>query len=235
MKFCQENSEDIKKYFQGSFIKFPQAGEVLHYVDRVEGHSIRGKLFAPDETGKMVESPFIFHLNPMDATTPDVEFILPRKSYFNHNGEAHLLFRIPARQYSRGVTAANTAVFKLEFEDHRNLSLTFERLTAYVGKQAFLPFADRGNSYAVSRRVAVSGDASIFVDQTRIGCVDYEKQTITVLDALFVSELQRLVQEHGQQYEVKMLEATPRKKRAGKGYTPPKAVDAPVEIVQELE
>ncbi len=218
MKFCLEMSSDIKKYFQGSFVKFPMAGEVVHYVDRVDGHQIRGKMFAPTETGGFEEQPFVFHLNPEDSDTPDVEFILPRKSYFNHQNSAHILFRVPARQYHRGVTNENTCIACLDSDgDFPVQNLSFERITAYVGKQAFCDFRERPDwrSYAVSRRCAVSKSRAVFMDRVRIGTISYNGQGCIMLSSdVFLPEVTKLVAEHGQNLIVKVAEKQAAVKRA---------------------
>lgn len=236
MKFCQENHADIKKYFQGSFIKFPQAGDTVHFVDRVESTYIRGRLYSQNAEGKYEDQPFVFHLNPKDDNTPEVEFILPRKSYFNFDNAAYMLYRIPARQYHRGVTPDNTAIARLAMNgEFPSYNLGFDRLTAYVGKQAFCNFAQRGwDSYAVSRRCAVAACGDVFIDRTKVGRISYEGQgCITVHNEIFQSELERIVQEHGQQFLVKVAVKRPRAKKLGKGDVPKKAVVEEVTMFNE--
>lgn len=215
MKFCRQTSSDIKKYFQGSYIKFPEAGEVLHYIDRVDTDSIRGKLWAPDEKGVYSSEPFVYWLNNEDGSTPEVEYILPRKSYFNYDGRAFLLLRVPARQYHRGLTGENTSVVAVGADGNFTpYSLNFEVLTAYVGKQSFLHFAQRSvSSYAVSRRIAVSASGQVFIDKVKVGTINYDDRTITVVSDLFIPELQRVVKEHGQDFKVDVKKAV-RKARA---------------------
>lgn len=212
MKFCAENAKDIDKYFRGSYMKFvgmsatladgspvPVPAEAVHFVDRVEGDVVKGKF---TQEGERV--PFLFHLYPSSAApAPEVEFILPKKSYFNTPHGACLLYRIPARQYRKGVCADNTAIQLLHSAyAFAPQEISFDLLTLYVGKQAFEKFGPHNNSYAVSKRMAVSMTGIIFLDQTRIGSINYDKSLIQVNQQMFVPEINSVLRTHGQDYTV---------------------------------
>src|SRR4030095_1895113 len=170
MKFTSENYSDLRKYFQNSFVKFSgvvayqhkdgkyermaELGERLFYVGEVQMDYAKGHYM---EDGQ--KKPFIFHLHN-EKHSPEIDFILPKKSYFNHGNRAFYLYRIPARQYHRGITEENTAIGYLDEGGVNSVSLNLDRLQSYVGKQAFLNFRKREDmgSYAVSRRMAVCGN-----------------------------------------------------------------------------
>lgn len=246
MKFCAENSKDIQKYFQGAFVKFPgmggvygdgsvakEAGDIIHTVDQVTPNSIRGKRREGDE-----DVPYEFMLySEDDAPPPEVEFILPRKGFFNANGYAYMLYRIPARQYKRGVCTDNTAIVKLtaggNFDEQE---LNIQLLTAYVEKQAYKGFADHGqNSYAVSRRIAVAQNNMIFIDRVRVGSVDYKEKAVTLSQVLFQQEIERALVEHGQ-YNMRVVVAQPNpNKKKVKKITETWGIDADFNIVDMQE
>ena len=218
MQFSQENASDIRRYFNGSFVKFPQSGELLHYIEQSNDTSVRGKVYIPNDKGEWETRPFIYHLSPEGKQAQEVEFVLPRKSYFNYKGSAHILYRLPARQYHRGITRENTLICRLSSEgDFGNTHLDFECLNAYVGKQAFPKFEVREAelSYAVSRRVAVSSyNRRVFVDRVAVGKISYQGQGCIILENdIFLPEIQKLVESHGQSIIVKVAdkEKKPRK------------------------
>src|ERR1043165_8312716 len=104
MIFHPNTSGDVAKYFKGCFVKFPQTGEYLCTVDSVDQARIMGKIFCPDpKTGEWAAKQF---QHPFDGGI-EIDYVLPKKSYFNYKGKAVFLTRIPARQYRKGVCAEN--------------------------------------------------------------------------------------------------------------------------------
>lgn len=223
MIFCSNNVNDLKRYYQNSFVKFPMAGDIVHYVDKVNSDGVRGRFYGPDEKGDLVEQEFLFELHHDDGLQPDVCYIMPRKSYFNYEGTACLLRRIPARQYHRGVTSENTSIVSLRTSgEFQGMNLKFALLHAYVGKQAF-PSIRRleGGSVALSPRLAYSAAGSLYVDMVRIGSINHDDKTINLSNELFVPEVTAVAGE----YAVVSPKATVKKqakKVNPKGYTPPK-------------
>lgn len=209
MKFCADNAKDIDKYFRGSFMKFPSlAGDAVHYIEQVSGSEVRGKTLQEGE-----KVPFVFHLYPDEvAAAPEIEFILPKKSYFNTPHGACLLYRIPARQYRKGVCPDNTAISCLiSASSFQNMDINFELLNLYVGKQSFDKFAEQEKSYAVSRRMAVSAAGLLFLDKTRIGSINYLEKTISVNQQMFVPEVESVVRANKQLFTVLVKGESPKK------------------------
>lgn len=239
MIFSANNVSDLKRYFQGSYVKFPMSGELVHFVDRVESNMVRGRFYGPNESGAMEEQEFRFHLYSdeyMQANglvQPDVCYIMPRKSYFNHGSHAYLLRRIPARQYHRGVTSDNTSVLLLDYAgDFDPCSLKFDLLTSYVGKQAFPGFGPISDgSRAVSPRIAYTASGRVFVDMVRIGSINHADKEIVVNSDLFFPELTAI----GGDYTVKTptQERKPSKRVSPKGYVPKKITT--VEFNEEVQ
>ncbi len=211
MRFCSENAKDIDKYFRHSYMKFvgmqatladgspvPFSAEAVHFVEHVSAVEIKGKTLREGE-----KVPFVFHLDKNNSTAPEIEFILPKKSYFNTPQGACLLYRIPARQYRKGVCPDNTAISCLvNVGSFVNQDITFELLNLYVGKQSFDKFAEQNKSYAVSRRMAVSLSGNLFLDKTRIGSINYVDKTIHVNQLMFVPEVESVVRANKQMFTV---------------------------------
>lgn len=249
MKFCVENISDIDKYFRNTFVKFtglrgtfqdgtdcPPAEELVHSVERISGNIISGKRW---EDGQTI--PYQFYLYPeADAHAPDVEFILPKKSFFNADEGAYLLQRIPARQYRRGICADNTIIQLLHSGGgFINAGVDMSLLNKYIQKPCFYPFAERAVSYAVSRRMAVAVTGHIYVDYMDIGTINYETGVINVLP-MFHAEVEGVLKQHSQHM---LMLAPPAgavpKKRKGKAYVgkataPPKGY-VPADVTDSLQ
>lgn len=194
MLFNSETSNDVSKYFRGCYVKFPQTGDYLCMVDSVDSERIIGKIFTPDSEGNWDERPY---QHPLFEGV-EIDFVLPKKSYFNYDGSAHFLYRIPARQYRKGICPENTAVIRMSSNGGlHGINFNFHMLTAYVNKQQFLPFGTTGkNSYAVAPRMAVSKQGHIFVDKTIVGF--YDGKSIIVRHKLFQEDVEKVLKAHNQ-------------------------------------
>ena len=218
MKFCKDNWKDIQKYFNNSYIKFPSiSGDEAVLVTSVSSTEMTGKQL-PDKDGA-TEWQFTY-----GTTNTEVNFILPLKSYFEYEGSAFLLYRNPARQYSRGICSENTTILLLanmEFQDYgMNLSL----INAYTQKQAFTGFrAPNTHSYPISRRMAVDAAGRIMVDTTCIGHYNHNKKQVVLSQDMFVPEIERILSASMQEIEVITNKTVTRKPRK------PKATYDPVE------
>lgn len=230
MKFCSENAKDIGKYFVGTYMKFPAfAGDILHVVDEVRESIVRGRFW----DGKS-EEPFEFHLWSQDDeehNCPDVEFVLPVKSVFMHEGRAAFLYRNPQRQYRKGVCGDNTTINYLRDDGTWSAwPVTFSVLSSYVGKQAFGGFAalDKApeHSYALSARLSVAANGRLFADMNQIGVVDWETKRVLVKEKLFLPEVTELL---GGGYTIADVKPAPKK---GKKITNKYGIDDNGDVVK---
>lgn len=206
MKFCTETVKDLDKYFRNTFVKFvglrgkfsdgtecAPAEELVHSVEVINNSYIKGKRW---ENGEAVPYQFMLY-SEKQVPAPEIEFILPRKSYFNTDDGAMLLQRIPARQYRRGVCGDNTMIHQLAPSGgFGSLGVQLELMDKYVRKPHFYTFEERPVSYAVSRRIAIAG-TKVYVDQIIIGSINYATKTVHVLP-LFIPELEAIIKNLGQ-------------------------------------
>lgn len=126
MLFVPSVWQDIRKYYEGSYVKFAEFGDKLFFIQTVRENEIKGI----DED----DEPFVLTL---DEEAPyNLTYTLPHKGLFSLDGVAYLLYRVPAQQYSRGITSNNTKIMSVA--DGRSLSLSFQRLRAYVQKQPYV-------------------------------------------------------------------------------------------------
>lgn len=153
MIFNQSNRQDIERYYRNCYVKFPETGERLHYIRELTRTSVLG---VDDEDNE-------FELFLSDEFPYQVDYVLPRKSYFQMGKNAHLLYRIPAKQYQRGLSESNTVIEQLRKDGSaEQVGISFPLLKAYVEKQQFPTFEaaitnKEGNySVALSARFALA-------------------------------------------------------------------------------
>ena len=189
MEWNVDNSADIKKYYNNTYVKFPETGERLFYVNEVTGSHVRGV----DEDDEMFQV-LLHHDQPFP-----VKYLLPHKSYFQYDRYAAFLYRIPAQQYSRGLCKGNTAIGLLTGEGLSMQHFSFKLLRAYTSKQNYLSLdqAIKSSNYstALSPRFAVTASGVIFVDNKALGKVTGDN-VILSQKSIFNSDLQKLAGEN---------------------------------------
>ena len=193
MLFCPANYEDIHRYYRHTYVKFPERGDELFYIRHVDRNKLTGHHESGDE----------FELYYSDDKPYNVEFVIPRKSFFQHKNRAYLLQRVPAKQYNRGICGNNTVIHSLNknggLAQHE---LSFELLKAYVAKPAFPTFdkavTSKGKliSVAMSPRFAYVPECKgIFVDHLCVAYVDHAHHNIQVLQPVFTAELSAMAKD----------------------------------------
>jgi hypothetical protein len=193
MLFSPETFEDIHRYYRHTYVKFPERGDELFYIRNVERNKLTGQHESGDE----------FELYYSNEKPYNVEFVLPRKSFFQHKNRAYLLQRIPAKQYNRGINANNTLIQSL----NKTGGLTghdigFDLLKAYVAKPAFPTFdkavTSKGKlvSVAMSPRFAyVPETRGIFADHICVAFVDHPNHKVVVTHQVFMPEIKALAKD----------------------------------------
>lgn len=186
MKFCSSNYEDLKKYFQGSYMKFPLIGDEVVYVQKVTPDAMSGTQLDNSETNGWT---FTFG---DDRQFFEVEFLLPHKSYFEFNGEPHLLTRIPNKQYKRGICNDNTNIYRLGAGGFDNVGTSLESVNAYTHKPEFKGFTnDTSSGYVVAPRIAVAQGGEVLIDKKVVAQIYYDDNVLLVQHELFLPELER--------------------------------------------
>lgn len=182
----QSNSHDIEKYYRGSYVKLPGYGDKLFFIDNVDS---TGVYFVDDTQKKGV-----IYLD--DDHPYELDFVLPHKALFQVGKYAHLMSRIPARQYHRGITCENCSIFRLG-DIWRAQELTWSLLNYYVSKTPYvtLSVAMKNNfvSAALSQRISWSATTGkLYCDRVSIG--EVKKGTNSILiHPLFESEVRQLL------------------------------------------
>lgn len=126
MQLIPENWQDIKRYYLGTYVKFKEHGDELFHISHVSPEAVKG-------TYQQGKEEFILSL---DSSVPyNLEFKLPHKAVFQYRDRALMLFRVPARQYYRGISPENTKIINAMTGEP--LELTWATLSAFVNKQAY--------------------------------------------------------------------------------------------------
>ena len=101
----QQIIADFRRRYEGTyvFVKFPNEKEDLFHVDSIEeSESTVGIInVSSDEYGKL-------RLNY--ATDHSILFKYPPVGVFQHNDQAYMFRRIPAKQYARGLCSGNSEI-----------------------------------------------------------------------------------------------------------------------------
>jgi hypothetical protein len=189
MKFAPSTYADIRKYFEGTYVKFAELGEQLLYIQRIREDYI----LAADSKGNAYEL-------VLEEDAPyEMTYTLPHRALFAYNGRAFMLQRVPARQYQRGINSANTQIISVP--DGKKMSLSWELLDAFTNKQDYQLLADavwgRFSKEVVSiplscRSMFDRRTQSIYFDRNAVCKIDREGKKVLV-HSLFREEIQEML------------------------------------------
>ena len=186
MKWTPQNTEDIKRYYKDSILRFD--GNKILKLTAVDTE----ELTLIDKNGNEEfiylneDYPFEFNTN------------LPHKSIFAYKKTVAYLYRIPARQYKRGICGDNCKflVYELGSLSWKGTIDTWGLVEAYTDKQDWVPLSlavknatSKGVISAVTNRFSVAPNY-IYCDNVMIGVVD-SPSSITV-KSLFKPEFMAL-------------------------------------------
>lgn len=200
MKFTSDNHQDIQKYYNNTFIKIKETGDLLYLIQYVGRTEVRGVC----ETG----AEFIIYL---DNENPyEIDYVLPHKSYFQNGKDAYMLYRTPAKQYQRGLNGQNTNIVKMNKEGKfEQVKLDFTVLKAFVSKQPFFTLNNAigkgkgpegtNTSYVLTPRLAYNRILKkLFIDMTPVARVDVPSKRIFFDHPIFKQEVAAFLQQSGE-------------------------------------
>lgn len=130
MIFVPSNSDDIRRYYEGTYVKLQEFGDKLFYLRKVRSDANGDmEVLLEDSDGEtlviLLEEDAPYNMN----------FTLPHRAMFQYGGSAYILQRIPARQYKRGINTENTRI--VDAFSGKVSDLSFKRLEAFVSKAAY--------------------------------------------------------------------------------------------------
>ena len=127
MEFTTDNWVDIERYYNKTYVKLEQYGDKLFYISSV----------SPDKVCGTTEDGDVFEIQ-LHEEPYHVNYLLPHKSVFQLGERSAMLYRIPAKQYKRGLCAENTRISYIDVPGKLNgMTLNFTYLKQYVTKQAY--------------------------------------------------------------------------------------------------
>lgn len=192
MQFKPSNKEDISKYYRNSYLKLKESGDTLYYLQYVDSTCVSGQR----DDGRE------FKLWLAEEEPYEVDYILPHKSFFQHNGHAMMLQRIPAKQYHRGLTGENTMIsFKggAASVEQTVMPLSFELLKAFVSKQKFYtlseavklkPEDDVVSAVLAQRMMYMVASRTIHIDFVPVARVNALGTRIQMVQPIFQEEIE---------------------------------------------
>jgi hypothetical protein len=170
------NFDDAKKYLQGTYVKFKETGDHIWHVDSVSPHEMICSDKNKEEVGIDLNIGYNF------------EYILPRKAVFQYGASAVILYRIPARQWKKGLCKANTN-FSILTEEGSWLLCPFDinPIEGFVNKPSYysLSLAESTfkqdssfKSVALTPRISMCRTGKVFIDQILVAKADLEKKEL---------------------------------------------------------
>ena len=196
MEFTSSNWQDIRKYYEGTYVKFTEFGDRLFYIGQVR----------PDGISGMDDEQTAFEMYLSDAAPYTVNFTLPHKATFQWKDSVYLLQRIPARQYRRGLCSDNTMITNVA--TGTSVDVGFQSLKAFVSKPSYSSFSNAFNTKAKTKAIALSPrmsylrSGSILIDNKKIAVFSYETKKISMIHRIFLPEIMQHMVDHNEHYEV---------------------------------
>jgi hypothetical protein len=192
MHATTSNYEDVKKYYQGTYVKFKEEGDTLYYIDRVDPDKIIAKATNGDLVGIDLTVNGGYH----------IDYVIPKKTVFQYGNVVVMLSRIPARMWKKGTSKENTRFERLDAEGKwSKIPFSASMIESFINKPCYydapLALKEFTNQHsdlcaaALTPRISMSRGGKIMVDQIIVAKYDFEKKAITC-KLLFHSEISKL-------------------------------------------
>lgn len=130
MFVSKENWEDVKKYFEKTYVKFPAlTGDTLWFIDRVTPEEM--EVSSINKKEENIEY-------CIDLTTGyEMDFVFPKKTVYQYGDTAALLQRVPARQWKKGMCKANTGFSVLSENGWINGTFDAHIIDGFINKPSY--------------------------------------------------------------------------------------------------
>lgn len=161
------NWEDVRKYYEKTFVKFPVlTNDQLWFIDRVTSDLIEVRATNGDEAAIDLSKGY------------EMDFVIPKKTVYQYGECAVMLSRIPARQWKKGMCKANTSFQILTTNGWTNGSFDAGIIEGFINKpsyfspyEAFEKFEQSPElqSAALTPRISMTAKGAIYIDEVMIG------------------------------------------------------------------
>jgi hypothetical protein len=196
MEFTSANHQDIKRYYEHTYVKFDEFGDRLFYIDHVDQFKVSGT----DDN----DTAFELYLDNVHPYV--VNYLLPHKAVFQWKDSVYLLQRIPARQYKRGLCAENTMITNVATS--QLVDLGFQVLKAFVSKPSYASFTSaftskiKTKAVALTTRMSYLRTGTLLMDNIKIATFNFDTKKIHMLRKNFTDEIKQHMRSHNDYYEV---------------------------------
>lgn len=205
MILSPQTSGDIRRYYEKTWVKFQEFGDKLFFIERVRDYEVVGI----DEDGEA----WVLYME--DAAPYVLNYNLPNRAIFPHGGSVLSLRRIPAKQYQRGLSTANTIIVDV-FSGKKLESIKVDVLKSFVNKPIYTPLAEaldgkfpkRVIGVIVAHRISFNRNLQqFFVDAVPVAAYNRETATISVVPRAsgFIPAFNGLVGDAGLKLSVKVM------------------------------
>lgn len=181
--------DDIVKYFHKTYVKFKEDVDVIYLIKQVT-HS---DIIAEDSKGNEVA----ICLN----TGYNIDYVIPKKTVFQHGEHALFLARVPARMWRKGMDHKNTEFSILSAAGNwSKIPFNIQHIEGFVNKPSYFTYLEALNNFqqgealqsaALSPRISLTRKGAVFVDMVMVGKMDFEKNVLAC-KTIFSPELVRV-------------------------------------------
>lgn len=181
-----QNFDDVKKYFQHTYVKFKETGDHIWHIDTVSPNEIICSDKNKEEVGIDLQIGY------------NLEYILPRKATFQFGDYAVMLYRIPARQWKKGLCKANTCFSTLTGEGTwTTAAFDINLIEGFVNKPSYYSLENALSAFkqpefksaALTPRIALTHTGKVFIDNILVGKVEFASKQL-LCKKIFKPELQ---------------------------------------------
>ncbi len=189
MLINKDNWQDVKKYYQGTFVKLRSTSEELGDKIWKITDVTSSQVFAEDSQGDGVY---------IDLARPyHLDYAIPKKTVYQSGEFAAILMRVPARMWRKGIDAKNTEIHLCNESGSFSKSLlSIQAIEGFVNKPGYFKTEDaikqfkEGSSLqsaALNPRMFLTRKGALFIDQVMVGRYKFEGE-LTVKE-IFVDDV----------------------------------------------
>lgn len=184
-----KNWEDVKRYYNHTYIKLKETGDQIWYVKSVEPNMIYLQASNGEDAGLDLNIGY------------EIEYVIPGRAAFQYGNNALALVRIPSKQYYRGLHPENTSFRQLSGTGRwLARTINFDTIQGFVNKPIYYSISDILNlhqqenfeSFALSPNICLASNGVIITTSGNIiGKVMFKSKKISC-NKLFIPELTEL-------------------------------------------
>jgi hypothetical protein len=171
------NYEDIVKYYKKTYVKLRECGEVIYLITEVYKDKIILQDIQGEEVAICLEQGY------------NLDYVIPKKTVYQHGENALFLSRIPARMWQKGMSNKNT-MFQLlsaagSWHPH---PFDIKVIDGFVNKPSYFSLDDAVTNFtkgdhlqsaALTPRISMSRKGAVFIDTVMVGRFAATSRTVT--------------------------------------------------------